>query len=161
MRLPVFQMRKYTEIFEEGCYKIIQTNRRRYVLDILDTSIGDYSDRRIEMLRRTLPYKMYPLNKRHSTIASVLSSKHKTYIDNDGRLIAWKPEASYPITCHRIVSRFVNRRGRTIFTCKDLHTKYETAKDLGYTHVQVINFKGRYLLFDLCFEEKKKTRMKI
>ncbi len=162
MRLPVFQMRAYHEIFEEGCYKIIQTSRARYVLDILGTDIESYVDRRIEMLRRDLPYKPYPLNKRHSSIASMLASKHKTYIDNDGKIIVWKPKDFHRITCHKITGRFTNRKGHAVLTCKDIPSnKYITAQDLGYTHIQVVNLNGRYLLYDLCFENKKTTRMKV
>ena len=144
----------------EGQYRVIQTAKTRYILDIEvpDTS---YAERRMILLSDSKkPYKLYPLSQRVESIAQILLAKRKQFIDSTGKLVIWKPTQFYPVVCLPIESRWVTDKGVGVITVKTIGTKFRVSNN-NFKYAQVVQVGKQNILFDLCNEYRKKTRKKL
>lgn len=160
INFPLYEIRGYVDLFDEDGYKIIQTNRNRYVLDYAAESSSLYVDRRIRLLGRIIPYELYPLNKRIETISQMMLSKVKTFIDKKGKLVSWKPTTFYPVVCVPIKSTWITAKGYMGIELKGLSTKFIITPG-DYKYAQVIQVGEKNILFDLCEEMRPRTRKKL
>lgn len=147
INFPLYKVRKYERIFVEGNYKIIETAKSRYVLDILGQEHKTYGERRLDILRdQHKTYRIYPLEVRISSISQLLKQQHKTYIDSTGKLIEIKKTKFYDVERYRIVH--VEPKG-TYYIVRVAGTssafRLESLPD-GCTHIYCVKF-GKSLLF--------------
>lgn len=95
---PVYALRQYFKIFDEGPYKVVDTYTGRYILDylIMDPLRTSFMDRRIFLLanKDTLPYPIYRIRKSAYNWKQLLGLKllHKVrnIIDDSGNILSLK-----------------------------------------------------------------------
>lgn len=121
---PLYEIRKYIEITTEGCLRIIQTAKSKYVLDVLDTNEPLYSKRRLLMLSMELPYKIYPLTKRFDNLAQLVNgARGKMFINSLGRLVQWDKKVSRRIITRKIV-RYWETEGGYMLVASETGLQY-------------------------------------
>lgn len=87
LNFPYYALRQYDRIFNEGPYKIISTYYGLYVLDEANPVPGStLAERRLNLIGKTLPYKLYKLEKRCVNIAQMLMSSNNVFIDAYGNI---------------------------------------------------------------------------
>ena len=158
INFPLYVVRKYTSLTTEGAYTIIQTARNKYILDA-DIPNTTYVERRLALLAdEDRPYDLYHLNKRAISIAQILRSGSRQFIDSTGSLVMWKPSEFYKVECRKIESRWVSntgkllaRAGKDTFVIPNVPCKY----------VQIVNLNNAAILYDVCEEYQKTTRKKV
>lgn len=160
INFPLYEVRHYMSIFEEGKFRVIQTNKNRYVLDYIDKTNTSYADRRLRLLSDRLPYNIYPLNRRIESINQMMLSKVKKFIDREGILVSWKPTTFYPVVCVPIKSTWITSKGLMGMELKGLPTKFVVTPS-NCKYAQVVQVGRLNILFDLCDEIRPKTRKKI
>lgn len=159
INFPLYEMRKYESIFEEGGYKVIQTARNRYVLDCEHLD-GVYAERRLSLLAEDLPYSLYPLSKRIETISQILECKHRTFIDRLGRIFQWKPSKFYKVECLPIVDRWLTSTGKCTIRVKGCMSKFVVSNG-NYKYAQIVKVGKLEYLFELLNDKVPTTRKKI
>lgn len=159
-KLPVYAVRAYEDLFEEGDFIIIQTHKSRWVLDCPDLE-GTYYQRRTKMLGMEMPYKLYPLKKRITTLAQLVNSNSKLLIDESGKLLKWKKEKMYRIEVRKIVSHHQTPTGSWVCYAQGFPTPFMLKKAYGY--VSIINVAGSPVIFDVheTMPETHRTRVKL
>lgn len=156
-------MRGYTSIFVEGNYKIIETAKNRYILDLVKSS-GDYATRRISILKDTkAPYTIYPLRVRITSLSQLIASKKRTFIDATGKIVVWKPSTFYTLECFRVSSVWETDTGKLVLSVPKISSKFviEDWKGEHPSYVQVVKMGKGYVLYSPCREYLKTTRKKV
>lgn len=164
LKFPLYQVRKYESIFQEGKYRVIQTARNRYVLDIESTK-PTYSERRLEILAdQNKPYDIYPLNKRVNTLEQMLKLGSSLYINNLGKLVKWsKSKGKY----YKVFSSFItecrrNQVGEYLFRCKHSTKQFRTKEYVDKGHYcRFVEFGVTTLLLDVSEVDLGATRVMI
>ena len=103
-KLPVYSLRAFESIDNEGNYSVITTRYNKYVLD--DRTLpGTFSQRRLILFenRKDLPYKLYPIRGRITMLSQMVGSKKSQFIDSDGNLINWKKTTFYSIVTAKVL----------------------------------------------------------
>lgn len=160
INFPMYALRPFIEVVQEGDYTVIQTARTKYVLDI-DVPDTTYSERRLMLLADPLkPYDLYPINQRVETINQILLTKRKKFIDSTGKILSWKPTTFYPVICLPIKSRWTTATGKGVIEVAGLATKFRVSNN-NFKYAQVIQVGIRNILYDLCDEYRKQTRRKL
>jgi len=160
LNFPLYVVRQYIEIVEEYPYKLIYTERSRYVLDV-DIPDTTYAERRMRLLNDPdKPYKLYPINRRIDMVGQLLTSGATRFIDSTGKITIWKPKKFYPVVCLPIQTSWATSTGSSIIILKGLNTKFKV-RNGNYKYAQVIQIGRLNLLFDLCDELRPTTRKKI
>ena len=105
LNFPYYSLRQYDRIFKEGPYKIISTYYNNYILDVADPLPGStLAERRLSLIGRQLPYKLYRLESRCSNVAMMLMSKNNVFIDAYGNIKKIKKLKRYRLTCCPVLS---------------------------------------------------------
>jgi hypothetical protein len=153
-------MRQYQRIFDTADgYKVVQTNRTRYVLDYTVNDIGTYAERRVMLLGDLdRPYELYPLNKRIESVSQILLSLSRGFIDSTGKLVTWKPSKFYPVICYPIDYSWTTPKGYTGIDVDG--SKFIVSAGI-YKYAQLVKVGRLNVLFDLCNERRPDTRKKI
>lgn len=156
--MPVYIVRAYFDILTEGNYKVVQTYKSKWVLD--NTTLeGSYASRRVQMLSMSLPYKLYPLNKRITTLAQLVNSKAKLVIDADGKLIKWVKTKYYNIEVCKVLS--VSRTVTGKYLCYIQGYESSILVDKYTQYVSVINMEGSPVLFDVHETRPEQSRIRV
>lgn len=158
--MPVYPVRSYFSIGMEGDFKVIQTYKSKWVLDNPSLS-GNYASRRVQMLSMKLPYKLYPLVKRITTLSQLIGSKSKLIIDSEGKLINWVKTTFYRVEVCKVLS--ISRTSTGKFLCYIQGFEASLLMDSYSPYVSVINVEGSPVLFDIheTRPEKPRTRVKL
>lgn len=103
-KLPVYALRAFVSIEQEGDYSVITTRYNKYVLDNRKLP-GTFSQRRLILFekRKELPYKLYPIRGRISMLSQLVGSKRSQFIDSDGNLINWKKTTFYDVVTSKVL----------------------------------------------------------
>lgn len=157
IKFPIYELRKYTEIVWEDEYRVIETSRAKYVLDI-NTTDTEYSARRLELYRRDLPYPIYPLTNRLTTLQGIVESKYKKFIDCTGGVLVWKPTKFFKVICHKVQNRWRTDTGNWIVSVDGNTFRVPEG---AYTHAQLIHIGDRRILYGMCSTMLKPTRKKL
>ncbi|QFR57714.1 hypothetical protein CPT_Slocum_157 [Serratia phage Slocum] len=157
-KLPVYAVRAYEELFDEGDFLIVQTQKARWVLDCPSLE-GTYYERRLMMLGMDLPYKLYPLKKRISTISQLIHSQSRLLIDEQGRLLKWKKEKMYSIEVKKILSRYRTQKGTWVCYAQGFQSPFELSG--YYEYVSIINVAGSPIVFDVHESMPETPRLRV
>jgi hypothetical protein len=145
---PLYALRQYKSISVEGEYLVILTHKNKYVLDLVDKDELLYSDRRIELLRRKLPYPLYPLKVRVTSLSSLVNGKYRVFLDKFGDLKIWKPKKFYKVECVLIENSWVSEEGNLIIKPKGYPNIFKVGMEhSGSKYVQVVKMSERVCLF--------------
>lgn len=165
LMLPLYPIRVYETIFEEGKYKIIQTPRNRYVLDYIDRSEPDYLERRFALSKEYLPYRLYPLYHGYDTVKSLINNrkKHKTYIDRKGNILKWEPKTYHKVTSYKIDHKWIpNTIPRLCFCIPGSCEVFDiAAPNFVVNYARIIEVGNRRILYDVSEEEHPDTRVRL
>lgn len=156
-KFPVYAMRSFERITKENGYVLIHTHYTTYILDI-PTLEGDYFSRRTQMLGIELPFKVYPLRERFSTLSQVVNSKRREFIDINGRVCTYKPKKFYKIECVRVLRADKTWNGYNLLMTK-LPTQFVT-EEVG-NYIRYIKIGAAYYLYEVCNEFVPPKRKKI
>lgn len=158
--MPVYPVRSYFNIGMEGDFKVIQTYKSKWVLDN-PTLSGNYANRRVQMLSMKLPYKLYPLVKRITTLSQLVGSKAKLIIDSEGKLINWVKTTFYRVEVCKVLS--ISRTTTGKFLCYIQGFEASLLMESYSPYVSVINVEGSPVLFDIheTRPENPRTRVKL
>lgn len=157
IKFPIYALRAYISADWEGEYRIIHTHRNKYVID-LTSDDTEYSARRLELYRRTLPYSIYPMNRRINTLQEVVASKATKFIDAAGELVTWKPTKFYKVICHKVQNRWQTDTGNWVISVDGNKFKVEEGR---YSHAQLIHVGAKRIMFGLSDKMLKATRKKL
>lgn len=164
INFPLYAVRKYECIFFEGDFKVIQTAKTRYVLDIPSLG-GDYSERRMEMLKMKLPYRSYPLSKRITMLSQMVEHRkqYKTYIDADGKLVTWNPKNYHKALSYLITEKWVAKElPRLCFAIEPSCEIYDIdLPNYVAKYARVVHINNRRILYDVTEERMPDSRVKI
>jgi hypothetical protein len=150
-QFPLFEIRGYIDLFYEGNYRCIQTNKTRWVLDYKHKTDESYARRRIQLKTDAFrPYRVYPLYKMHSRAGSLMRSKHREFIDSRGKLI--KPQKFYKIHIARIRASWITLTGNRAYRVLETSRTF-VAEDGEFTHLCYIKIGKRRVLYDLLHKE--------
>jgi hypothetical protein len=144
--LPVYEVRSYYDISMEGDFRVIQTFKSKWVLDNPSLS-GTYAIRRLKMRGMKLPYKLYPMNKRITTLSQLVQSKAKFLIDTEGKLLRWVKTKLYPVEVCRVVSVSSTSTGAFLTYIRGFEVPLLLEAKCNF--VSIINVDGSPVLFDL------------
>lgn len=160
IKFPLYGMRSYIDITIEGSYKVIQTHKTKYILDIIDTNLPLYIDRRLELFRRSdLPYRIYPLNIRILSINQMINHKGRLFMDAEGNLQKWKPEKFYSTESHLIKDHWTTTTGAT---CILVNGSTFLVDDYRYERfARIIIYGNIRLLYKVDKEREPNGRIKI
>jgi hypothetical protein len=161
VKFPLYELRAYNSIIDEGFFRVIQTQKTRYVLDFLNSDLSSYAERRVALLRHSLPYKLYPLSRRIENFSNLITSKSRNFIDAEGNLVSWKPKKFREVLCLPIETRFTNNSGNVVVRPKGISESFTISKKVGARYAQVVKVGKRYYLFDMQYERVPTTRKKI
>lgn len=156
--LPVYAVRAYEDLFEEGDFLIMQTHMTRWVLDCPSLG-GTYYQRRTKMLGMDLPYKLYPLNKRITTLSQLIHSKAKLLIDENGKLLKWKKERMYKVEVRKVLSHHQTTTGTWICYAQGFQSPFELQQPAAY--VSIINVAGSPVIFDVHDSVPESPRIRV
>lgn len=160
LELPAYVMRGFVDKFMENGFVIIQSHITRYVFD-MPSLPGNYAKRRLLLSSMELPYKLYPLRKRITTISQLIKSGAKYIITPDGDIRRVRRTKFYPIEVKRVsisnqtfngtYQNFVKGSLSPIIT--DCEAKY----------ISVVNYNGALVVFDVHREypETRRYRVKL
>lgn len=149
-------MRTYTRKYEEPPYTMIESRFHRYVLDMPDLR-GSYFERRLKLSDMDTGFRLYPLKERYTTLAQILRSKRKEFIDSDGKLWVLKKTQMYKCKTYAVLHSSVAWNGKTL-----LYTKAGNyLVDRRYNYVTLIETEKGNILFDLSDEPSNRVRVKI
>ena len=158
--LPLWAMRDYERIWEEGSFKIIQTHKTRYTLDILNLS-GNYYERRLKSLDMILPYKLYPIRKRFEYIDQVLTHRNRQFIDIDGNVLLYKPTRFIQLKTDRIIARWRASNGDVMFRVNGCPRTFRTQLETDHTYLTYAKDGNRFYMYKLCHTKEAPSRKKI
>ena len=105
LNFPYYELRKYDRIYVEGEYKLINTYWGKYVLDEANPAPGStLAERRLNLMGRQLPYKLYRLESRCTNVAMMLTASNNVFIDCYGNIKKIKKPKRYRLTCCKVLS---------------------------------------------------------
>ncbi len=159
-KLPLWAMRDFDTIFMEGEFKVIQTHKTRYVLDIPHLE-GSYWDRRLKSLDMILPYKLYPLKKRFEYIDQVLQHKCRKFIDKEGTPLIYKPTRFIELKTDRILAGWQARNGDTMFKVHNCPRTFRASSIEGYQYLTYAKDGNKFYMYKLGNDRLAETRKKI
>lgn len=159
-KLPLWAIRDYESIFEESGFKIIQTHKTRYVLDIPYLE-GNYWDRRLKSLDMLLPYKLYPLKKRFEFIEQIITHKNRKFIDSEGNLLIYKPTRFIELKTDPIIAYWEARNGDTMFKVQNCPRTFRASSIEGFKYLTYAKDTNKFYMYKLTNEASKPTRRKI
>lgn len=161
MKFPIYALRQYVSIYEEGMYKIIETHKCRWVLDHKYPTDNNYWERRLQLLTDPfIPYKLYPLKKKVTSLAQMLRLNTRHFIDGEGTIHVYTKSTFYKLKYAKIEAKWKTAKGYTAIKSREVPTTY-IIKDEGYSHFGYIKVGRRFELYELCYEEKPERRIKI
>jgi len=139
INFPYYSLRQYDRIFVEGPYKIISTYYNNYVLDEAHPVQGSLlSERRLSLMGRPLPYKLYKLESRCSNIAMMLMASNNVFIDAYGNIKKIKKPKRFKLTCCPVLS-IVELSYRKYGVCFSLEGNIEyIATNTASKYIQVL-----------------------
>lgn len=157
VKFPLYAIRANEGISEEGIFTLITTRYAIYVLDCKGLG-GNYAYRRTQMLGMELPYKLYPLKERYSTLAQLANTKRRIYIDSEGDVKKYIPQKYYHIKYTRVLQadRTWNGYYRLMTKLPVAFVTEEVSNYIGY-----IQIGSAFYLYDLSDEPKPTIRKKI
>lgn len=158
-KFPLYAIRAYESIDLEGDWTIISTFHSKFVLDNKSLE-GNYWQRRVRMLDIELPYKLYPMREKFSTVSQVVNSKRRLFVDSEGKLFKYKPTVFYKIQYEKVRLSWTTDSGKTAFIgfkCPDTFI----VDSNEFTHFGYIKVGLRYVLYELTNEKKKDARKKL
>lgn len=157
---PLYVMREYVCINTEAQYKIITTYKTKYVLDYATASEKSYSLRRVALLGEKLPYKLYPLSKRITSLTEMFTCNNRVFIDNKGVIRRYTPSDYQNLVCRAIEYREVLKDGNMLIKVigipHTINTPYSTNP-----YARVVKYKGVYVLYDFCDRKLPNKRKKL
>lgn len=157
--LPLYEVRSFFRKSTEGEYVIIQTHYTKYVLDKPSLG-GTYWERRLQLrCSKDLPYKLYPLKKRISTLVQLAKSKAHMYINSSGKLLRHRKDRFYNIDVKRVLnsSQIYNGKWQNYVS----GVPYPFISDSPASFLSIINAMGAYWLFDIHYEEPEHRRYRV
>lgn len=138
---PLFGIRTYVRVFEEYPYKLLQTKDRTYVLDIINSDLP-FVERRKKLLTSDSGYPIYKLPERFSSLAQVLNSSKRTFIDINGKLVKITRDKQYMTKVSKVLGFDTAYDGRfLLFTLRDSFLCNRL-----YNYVVTIKFNGADIL---------------
>lgn len=155
-KFPVYAMRPYISLFEEPPYTVVETRFDRYVLD-MPTLEGNYWERRITLLGMDTGYRLYPLKEKFHTIAQILRSKRREFIDSDGKLWKLKKDKYYKCKSYAVLHASTTWTGKKLLSTR----AGNFVADDVYKYVTVIETPIGKIVFDYSNEPTTRTRVKI
>jgi hypothetical protein len=162
INFPLYVIRQYDIIVTIGEYKLIQTYKNRYVLDYAEVPKGtSYLERRIMLMRAELPYMLYPVNKKLTSLTDIFNSKYRKFIDATGKLVTYTPSKFHRLECKPIVSRTLLKSGKLLIKVQGIPTLLEIDRNTTANYARVIKYKGMYVVFDVLDNKVKTIRKKI
>lgn len=160
-KFPLYAVRKYVGILVEGNYRVIQTAKSKYILDVLGHKEVEYSHRRLDLLRVETPYELYPLNRRYSSISQMVEGKDRVFIDSEGKLVRWVPKTFHRVTSGLVILKWTNQIGHTLFKVQGCDTVFTVRESTVGKFARYINVGVLKLLFDTSDTELPNTRVKL
>jgi hypothetical protein len=134
---PLFGLRAYARVFEEYPYKLIQTKERIYVLDIINSELP-FVERRLKLLTSDSGYPIYSLKERFTSLAQVLNSSKRTFIDSTGKMVKIERKKYYKTKVSKVMGFDSTHDGRyLLFTLRD-----SFICNMLYNYLVTINFNG-------------------
>lgn len=104
LQFPYYALREYSNIWDEGPYKLISTYYNTYVLDYVDKSgAPTLAERRLLLLSEKLPYKLYSLNGRYTHIAPMLMTTNRLFLDSLGNIKKIRKPKRYRLTSCKVI----------------------------------------------------------
>lgn len=134
---PLYALRSYEEIYEFAPYRLIRTKFKTYVLDIVGSD-DSFQERRLRLLTQDPGYPIYALKERYTSLAAILHSKRKVFIDSTGKIYTLKREKYYKVSNARVVHHQQTYNGK--FLLSTAHYNYVT--DRVYNYVSTIEISG-------------------
>ncbi len=158
--LPLYEVRSFFRKSKEGNYTIIQTHYTKYVLDD-ETLPGNYWERRLALRcnEKALPYKLYPLKRRITSLSQLARSKADMYINSKGKLVRHAKERFYNIEVHKVLSSVQVYNGKWQNYIREAPFPFIT--DSPASHLSVIKARGSYWLFDVHDTEPEERRYRV
>lgn len=107
-KFPLYSIRAHIAFRDAPPYRLITTKYGEYVLDYLDKDEGDtFAERRLSLLTAGSGYKLYPLKERFDSLASVINSTKKIFVDARGKVVRKGGDGrSFRKCCHAKVIHF-------------------------------------------------------
>lgn len=160
-QLPVYEVRAYFNIAMEGEFKVIHTFRNKWVLDCPSIEGNYFTRRTILSSVDNLPYRLYPLRKRISSMSQLVNSKAQKLIDAEGRLFNWVKTKYYNIEVKKVLTSTRTASGKHQCFIQGFGTPL--VLDTHCQYVSIINVEGSPVLFDVheTKPEKPRTRVKL
>lgn len=134
---PLYSLGSYEEIFESAPYRLIRTRYKTYVLDILDSPLS-FQERRLRLLTADPGYPVFRLKKRFTSLAQVLHSKHRVFIDSNGKVFKLKRSKNHRVSLHRVLHYERTYNGKFLLITK----QGNFVTDKVYTFVTTITVSG-------------------
>ena len=161
INFPLYALREYISIWTEGEYSILCSARNRFVIDYATPDPETtYGQRRVALLAESLPYSLYPLKVRITSMSGIINNKYRQFIDSTGVIVTWKISKFYKIKCYPITHREITKMGSMLFKVQGF-TKMFKAERNDYPYVRIVCFKGVNLIYDFIDEKVPDIRRKL
>lgn len=163
MEFPLYAVRGYTSLGMEGKFLVIQGHKTKYILDEpgMQEQYPLYEDRRMLLLKRAAPYRLYPLTQRIESLEALIDSGKTMFIDRYGKLVKWsKKSFSKVITC-KIVTTVQTDKGHWRVWINELEHPFYVVSYNGQPYLQFVRINNVPTLYALLEEKRKDTRIKI
>lgn len=118
---------------------------------------GNFAERRLAILRMEVDYPIYPLKERYTTLAQILRSSRKRFVDADGKVWRLKKEKFYKCKSYAILHRSKTWNGYWLNQTKVGNFVHENT---GKYATVIETPKGK-LLFDISDEVTTRHRVKL
>lgn len=153
---PLYELRGYTDIHDEGIYRVVQTPKTRWVLDYVDEYKTDelYENRRIQLKTdRFRPYELYPLYTRMTTPGQVLLSRKSKFIDKYGKILTYIPSQFCDIEIVKISYSWRVSHSTRAYKILPYNRTF-ISYDGEFTHLAYVKLGKRFILVDLIHSDK-------
>lgn len=156
---PIFSITEdYKRIWEDMNVLYIETYSGVYILDNKNIEGDTLGKRRIKLNadNKYMPRRIY------NTLAQMIRSNKKHFIDNTGTIFKYKKTEFVPLKYHKIKS--INRyEGECLVEVKDIYFPQKLNCRLAHSinYLGVLHTKFGYILYSFEEEFKKDTRRKI
>lgn len=163
MEFPLYTIRGYSSLGMEGKYLVIQGHKTKYILDEpgLQEQHPLYEDRRVVLLSRAAPYRLYPLTKRIESIEALIKSGDTLFIDKYGKLVRWSKKAFTKVITCKITTTIQTDRGHWRIWVNELEHPFHVVTYNGQPYLQFVRINNIPTLYALLDEKQKNTRIKI
>lgn len=140
-KFPLYKIPKTSKVVAKPPYLLLTTETKEYVLDLQDKT-DPFVERRFKLLTSDPGYPVYRLKERYTSIAQVLNSKARKFIDSDGTIIHVRREKHHPTKIQKVHSYDRTHDGK--FLLFTLRASYVSS--LLYNYVVTINIAGADVL---------------